>query len=75
MCTENNVDSFLLELADLCMKHHVTLIGGCGCCGSPYVEIDGETVITELLVCLDVENKTGDINWFDGTYHEKNWFS
>jgi hypothetical protein len=28
--------AFLKELTDLSRKHRIT-IGGCGCCGSPYV--------------------------------------
>lgn len=30
-------DEFLKELADLTAKHGL-VIGGCGCCGSPFLE-------------------------------------
>ena len=40
------LENFLKELAELTKKYNIA-IGGCGCCGSPYIdcfeeEIDGE---------------------------------
>jgi hypothetical protein len=37
------MNDFLVELADLLAKHDAE-IGGCGCCGSPWVKLDGEEV-------------------------------
>lgn len=34
--TQDQVDQFLKELTELTIKHKVQ-IGGCGCCGSPYL--------------------------------------
>lgn len=42
--TQDQVDQFLKELTELTIKHKVQ-IGGCGCCGSPYLgspEEEGE---------------------------------
>lgn len=34
--TEEQVKEFLKELSKLCRRHKIK-IGGCGCCGSPYL--------------------------------------
>lgn len=34
--TDNNLNDFLKELAALSQKYDI-YIGGCGCCGSPYL--------------------------------------
>lgn len=50
MNTKENLNKFLEELSELSNKYGL-IIGGCGCCGSPWVaeiEIDGG-VITDFL--------------------------
>lgn len=42
------LENFLKELAELTKKYNIA-IGGCGCCGSPYIvdfqkEFDGENL-------------------------------
>jgi len=39
MSEEERRKQFLLELRELTMKHGIS-IGGCGCCGSPYLDTD-----------------------------------
>jgi len=39
MINEDRQAQFLKELAELSRKHGI-LIGGCGCCGSPYLYED-----------------------------------
>jgi hypothetical protein len=48
--TDEGVTLFLIELTELSRKHGVR-VGGCGCCGSPYLEPckdDGRYTITEF---------------------------
>jgi hypothetical protein len=41
MISQENRDKFLADLTTLTLKHKIA-IGGCGCCGSPYlVELGG----------------------------------
>lgn len=49
--------SFLAELETLCQKYNAAIMG-CGCCGSPILEIDGETVETELNVGESVSSSS-----------------
>lgn len=42
---EKNVENFLMELTKL-TKTYGIIIGGCGCCGSPYlITVEDETSI------------------------------
>lgn len=44
----DKLEQFLIELAELSNKYHL-YIGGCGCCGSPFIYDDnGEYVIRDL---------------------------
>ena len=46
---DNRLGNFLKELSDLTKKYNIE-IGGCGCCGSPYLNDleTGETLGEEL---------------------------
>ncbi|MTI68589.1 MAG: hypothetical protein FH753_18565 [Firmicutes bacterium] len=44
---KHNIDEFLKELSQLSKKYDI-YIGGCGCCGSPYIQ-DKEKYIAEFL--------------------------
>lgn len=46
--TNERLQMFLKELAELTDKYGFT-INGCGCCGSPWIEnVDGKTVLEGL---------------------------
>lgn len=48
MTSKERLDKFLEELSELTNKYGF-VIGGCGCCGSPWVdEIGGDSVGEEL---------------------------
>lgn len=36
-----NINDFISELEALCKRHKAS-IGGCECCGVPWVEVDGQ---------------------------------
>ena len=41
---EKSIENFLTEMSNL-TKNYGLIIGGCGCCGSPYLtQIDGEPI-------------------------------
>lgn len=47
--TDEQVATFLIELTALSRKHGIS-IGGCGCCGSPYLDpckVDGHYKVEE----------------------------
>ena len=52
MDNDEKLRAFLTDLSELSQKHHL-YIGGCGCCGSPFVyrltEGGAERVIADLL--------------------------
>ena len=54
------LENFLKELAELTQKYNIE-IGGCGCCGSPYIydferEIDGEKLCyNETKQCYELD--------------------
>lgn len=54
--TQSQVSEFLRELTELSSKHKIE-IGGCQCCGSPYllsITYEGQyEVRTETFDCLD----------------------
>lgn len=59
-----DIESFLEELKNLSLKYEI-VIGGCGCCGSPYLaNIDGETEING--------KQQDELTWEDGQYILKN---
>lgn len=48
MTSKERLDKFLEELSELSNKYRF-VIGGCGCCGSPWVdEIDGDLSVDGL---------------------------
>ena len=48
MTSRERLDKFLEELSELSNKYGF-VIGGCGCCGSPWVEeVDGDLYADEL---------------------------
>lgn len=61
---QKDVENFLKELDNLTLKYGIT-IGGCGCCGSPYLlDISGDTEINGL--------QHDELTWVDDHYELKN---
>lgn len=61
---KKDVENFLKELDNLTLKYGIT-IGGCGCCGSPYLlDIGGDTEINGL--------QHDELTWIDDHYELKN---
>lgn len=61
---KKDVENFLKELDNLTLKYGIT-IGGCGCCGSPYLlDINGNTEINGL--------QHDELTWVDDHYELKN---
>ena len=59
-----DIEGFLTELTELTLKYGVT-IGGCGCCGSPYLtDINGDTEINGM--------QHDELTWVDDHYELKN---
>jgi hypothetical protein len=59
---DDKINNFLEELTQLSLKHNI-IIGGCGCCNSPYLKdtINGEFIEgkhhTDRLVWIKRKNK------------------
>lgn len=41
--------AFAKDIRDICKKYNAS-INGCGCCGSPWVDLDDETVALEFYI-------------------------
>ncbi|MCL1911278.1 MAG: hypothetical protein FWG13_03635 [Leptospirales bacterium] len=55
---EKTIDNFLTEMGDLTKKYGF-IIGGCGCCGSPYItKTDSEHQL--VYENLSFDKKTGE---------------
>ena len=55
-------DAFLRDLVKVCREHNVK-IGGCGCCGSPFVTgPDG----TEIAVNISADDKSASYGGYVG---------
>ena len=53
---EESIRNFLTEMSDLTKKYGY-IIGGCGCCGSPYLtKVDGEYTPVYENLYFDKEN-------------------
>lgn len=53
MDKKQNLEQFLKELSELSAKYDLW-IGGCGCCGSPYIDTgDGYNIAQDLAVASD----------------------
>lgn len=53
LCGKDNLEQFLRELSELSAKYDLW-IGGCGCCGSPYIITgDGKGIADYLAVASD----------------------
>ncbi len=58
----DNEKQFILALRELSLKHRV-VVGGCGCCGSPWVvEIKEEAAVPEAGYAIEIPSH-GDISW------------
>lgn len=61
---KKDVEGFLEELKELTLSYGI-VIGGCGCCGSPYLlDRDGSTEINSL--------QHDELTWIDDHYELKN---
>lgn len=64
---------FLKELHALCKKWNVK-IGGCGCCGSPWVTFSDDTIFNDVYVTPDMLSAStpdGDV-YIRDRYHDIN---
>jgi hypothetical protein len=64
---DDRVKAFLKDLTELSRKHHIA-IGGCGCCGSPYLSDIPDEKLDDIYVvsilagtydCLSMRSKEG----------------
>lgn len=60
---EHKFDKFLEELSELSRKHKF-VIGGCGCCGSPFINTYDEDVDGRYTVALSPDGESADeLTW------------
>ena len=67
MSKEERQKQFLIELRELTIKHGIS-VGGCGCCGSPYLEMDADVSYEKSGY---IHDNGGEIDWItpdDGVY-------
>lgn len=57
--TDDQIKLFLKELSRLSKKHHI-YIGGCGCCGSPYLIASEGYVFKDGYDISDYEDLVGN---------------
>ncbi|MDR2571127.1 MAG: hypothetical protein LBD23_12695 [Oscillospiraceae bacterium] len=64
-----NVEEFLNDLTELTVKHGI-IIGGCGCCGSPFLYGIGDKATLEDITAenLDFDKKTKMYTMIPKTY-------
>lgn len=75
MKTKIEVDNFLKELAELTEKYDGLIIGGCGCCGSPYIyyeKANGKRKIVADYMEYDTENKHYEVSYYKVIEDETN---
>lgn len=56
-----NIDLFLQELTKLSKKYNI-VIGGCGCCGSPYLDDIKAQELIKTDLCWDNNNEQYKVN-------------
>lgn len=67
--TDEQIKLFLKELSDLSKKHHI-YIGGCGCCGSPYLIASAGYVFKNGYDISDYDHLCcNDENGYSVNYH------
>lgn len=47
------IKEFLVKYLELCLKYNVE-VGGCGCCGSPYLKYNNDTFVK--IDFIDIDN-------------------
>jgi len=62
MALTENERQFLLSLRELSLKHGIT-IGGCGCCGSPW--LDGDRLIDSQGAYQYDESAGDQLDWIE----------
>jgi hypothetical protein len=68
---KKKVDKFLADLAKVTRKHGIK-IGGCGCCGSPFLMDLGDAE-TDFVYKTDIETRKNELRWADPNEPEEDW--